>query len=84
LLGQCSGGLRAGWPGFDSLQCKIFFFSTMARPTLGPTQPPIHWGLGAFSPRAKWQECETDHSPPSNAEVKKVGATPPLSHVFMA
>jgi hypothetical protein len=34
---------RAGGPGFDSRQCKIFLFSTASRPTLGPTQPPIQW-----------------------------------------
>jgi hypothetical protein len=39
--------LRAGRPGFDSQQCKIFLFSTASRPTLGPTQPPIQCVPGA-------------------------------------
>jgi hypothetical protein len=29
----------------------------------------------------KWQGCETDHSPPSSAEVKNDGAIPPLPHM---
>jgi hypothetical protein len=40
-LGSSSYGLWAGWPGFDSWQEKEFFFSTLSRPPLGPTQPPI-------------------------------------------
>jgi hypothetical protein len=37
---------------------------------LGPTQPPIQWVLGAFSPGVKRQGREADHSPPTGAEVK--------------
>jgi hypothetical protein len=39
--------------------------------SLGPTQPPIQWVTGAFSPRVKRQERETDHSSPTSIEVKK-------------
>jgi hypothetical protein len=34
--------------------------------------------LVAVSLRAKQQECEADHSPPSSAKVKNGGAMPPL------
>jgi hypothetical protein len=35
-------GLRAGGPGFDFRECKIFLFSTAYRQTVGPTRPLIH------------------------------------------
>jgi len=37
---------------------------------LGPTQPPIQWVPGALSLGVKRLRRETDHSPPSSAEVK--------------
>jgi hypothetical protein len=47
-------------------------FSVSSRRALGPTQPPIEWVLGAFSPGVKRQGREADHSPPTGAEVKKM------------
>jgi hypothetical protein len=52
---------------------KIFLFSKASRPTLGPTQPPIQWVSGAFSPGVKRPGREADHSPPCDAELKKGG-----------
>jgi hypothetical protein len=49
-----------------------------SRLALGPTQPPSLWILGADSPEVKQQGLETDHSPPSSAEVKNSGAILPL------
>jgi hypothetical protein len=72
---------RAGWLGFDSRQCKIFLFSKASRPNLGPSQHPILWVQGANYPGVKLKGREADHSPPSDAEVKKVGAIPPLPHM---
>jgi hypothetical protein len=43
-----------------------------------PASYPMATG-GSFS-EVKWQEREADHSLPSNAEVKKGGAIPPLLH----
>jgi hypothetical protein len=43
-----------------------------------PIQPPKQWVPGAFSPDAKRQACETDHSITSNAEAKNGGALPPF------
>jgi hypothetical protein len=37
-------------------------------------------GTGAPSPGVKLQGCETDHSPPTSAEVKNVGAIPSFPH----
>jgi hypothetical protein len=37
---------------------KIFLFSTVSTPDLGPTQPPIQW-----VPEVKRPEREGDHSP---------------------
>jgi hypothetical protein len=55
-------------------------FSISSRPALGSTQPPINWVRGL-----KRQGRETDHLPPTSAEVKKMWIhtyTPP--YIFMA
>jgi hypothetical protein len=52
--------------GFESQQrLVIFLFTTLSRPAMGPTQPPIQWITGVKRP-----ECEVDHSPSSTTEVK--------------
>jgi hypothetical protein len=41
-LNWYTGGLWAGWPGFDSQQGQeIFLFTIKFRQVLGPAQPPI-------------------------------------------
>jgi hypothetical protein len=65
-----------GWTirvfGFDCRRgLRIFFFTTVYRRALGPTQPPIQWVPGALSLGVKWPGREADHSPPSMAEVKE-------------
>jgi hypothetical protein len=80
-LCRYSDKLRAGRPAFDSWhEQKIFLYFTAIRLALGPTQPPAHWILGALSRGVKWPGCETDHSPPSTAEVENDGAILPLPH----
>jgi len=46
-------------------------FTTASRTDLGPTQPPIQWIPGALSLGVKRPGRQTDHSPPSIAEVKE-------------
>jgi hypothetical protein len=62
-----------------------FFFATVSRPAVRPTQPPIQSVPGALSLRVKAPDCEADHSAPSSAEVKNTWnytSTPP--YVVMA
>jgi hypothetical protein len=58
--------------GFESQEgVGIYFFATMSRLALGPTQRPIQWVPGAlFSLVVEWSGSEADHSPPSSADVK--------------
>jgi hypothetical protein len=74
---------RSSSPG----RAKNFHFSMSSRPTLASNQPPIQWVPGVLSPRVKRPALETDHSPPTSAEVKKMwtyeyASTPP--YAFMA
>jgi hypothetical protein len=70
-----------GLDGPGSIPGSATLFSTVFRPTLEPTQPLIQWVQGALSPGVKRQGREADRSPPSSAEVKKGGATPPLPNM---
>jgi hypothetical protein len=59
--------------GFDSRRgLGIFLFNTASRTALGLTQPPIQWIPVALSLGVKRPRRETDHSPPSSAEVKRM------------
>jgi hypothetical protein len=55
--------------GFES-RLGIFLFTTASSPALGPTQPLIQWVSGVLSLAVKRPGRESDHSPPSSAEVK--------------
>jgi hypothetical protein len=71
-------GVRRSSPGGD----EYFHFSTSPRPALVSTQPPIQWVPGPLSPGVKRPAREADHSPPTNAEVKKMWiytSTPPYT-----
>jgi len=48
-----------------------FVQATASRTALGPTQPPIQWVPGVLSLGVKRWGRETDHPPPSSAEVKE-------------
>jgi hypothetical protein len=48
-----------------------FLFDTMSRPAMGPTEPPIHGVPEAVSLGVKRPGRESDHSPPSSAEVQE-------------
>jgi hypothetical protein len=50
---------------------RIFPLTSVSRPALWPTQPPVQWVPGVLSPRAKARPGrDADHSPPSSAEVE--------------
>jgi hypothetical protein len=51
---------------------KNFHFSMSSRPTLGSTQSPIQWLLGALSTGIKRPGPETNNSPPTSAEFMKM------------
>jgi hypothetical protein len=64
---------------------RIFSPSKSSRLALGSSQPPIQSVPGTLSQGVKRQGHETDHSPPTTAEVKKMWiytSTPP--YAFMA
>jgi hypothetical protein len=69
------GGRALGYglddQSFESRQgLGIFLLTTVCRPALGPTQPPIQWVPGALSLGVKRPRGEADHSSPSSTEVK--------------
>jgi hypothetical protein len=52
---------------------NIFPLSSVSRPALEPTQPPVQWVPGVRSPGVKTRSGrDADHSPPSSAEVENV------------
>jgi hypothetical protein len=49
---------------------RICPLSSVSRPALGPTQPPVQWVPGVLSLGVKARPGrDADHSPPSSAEV---------------
>jgi tRNA U34 5-methylaminomethyl-2-thiouridine-forming methyltransferase MnmC len=64
-------GLKIGVQEFDSgRELEIFLFTTVFRPALNPTQPPIQWEPVAHYLVVKRPEREAEHSSPSSAHVK--------------
>jgi hypothetical protein len=69
---NCAMGWTIGVLGFDfRWGLGIFLFTTAPRTALGPIQPPIQWVPGSLYLRLKRPGRETDHSPPSSAEIKE-------------
>jgi hypothetical protein len=61
---------------------KNFLFFVSSRLALGPTQPPLQWVPRTLSPGVRRLGREADHSPSTNAEVKKIciyTSTPPCA-----
>jgi hypothetical protein len=51
-------------------EARDFPVTSVSRPVLGPTQPPVQWVPGVLSPGVKARPGrDADHSPPSSAEV---------------
>jgi hypothetical protein len=57
---------------FKSWQGQEFSLLNITQTGSGSTQLPIQLVLGALSLGVKWQGREADHSPPNNAEIKKM------------
>jgi hypothetical protein len=81
--------LDTGWmtkgSEFESRWGQEFPLLRVVQTGSGPTQPPIQWVPGAFSPAVKRPGREADHSLATSAEVKKTlvyTSTPP--YIFMA
>jgi hypothetical protein len=74
-LAQAVWCLTTGWTtgrsGFEPRRGqRIFPLSSVSRPALGPTQPPVQWIPGVLSRGVKARpERDADHSHPSSAEV---------------
>jgi hypothetical protein len=69
-----SNWLWAGQPRGQSSspsEGKNFHLSMSFRLAPGPTQPPIHWVLGALSLGLNQMEREADHSTATSAKVKE-------------
>jgi hypothetical protein len=59
---------RGSIPG----RCKIIFpLTSVPRPALGPTQPPMQWIPGVLSPGSRARSGRNaDHSPPSSTDIE--------------
>jgi hypothetical protein len=49
---------------------ELFLSDTASRPALGPTHLPVQWVLGALTRGVKRPGHQSNHSPPTSAEVK--------------
>jgi hypothetical protein len=61
---------------------RIFSSPCCLTPALGSTQPSIQWVPGALSPVVKQPARESDHSPRTSADIKKMWiytSTPPYA-----
>jgi hypothetical protein len=70
--------------GFGSRQGLGIFITTVSRPILGPTQPPVQWVPGALSFGVKRPVREADDSLHLVPRLRMRGAVSPLpQYVFM-
>jgi hypothetical protein len=57
---------------------EIITYVTYVPEALGPTQPPIQWPLGKFSPELKEPGCEADIHLHLVPRFRMSGAVPPI------
>jgi hypothetical protein len=77
--------VQAGRQEFDYRQGQwwdIFIFATASRPAPGLSRPSIQRVPGKITPGVRWPGSETDHLPPTSAEVKNTRSIPPLPQYF--
>jgi hypothetical protein len=73
-----------GWVSIPDRGNDFFLFTTVSRPAVGPTQPPIQWVSWALTPWVRLPVREADQSPPPTANVKNAwSSTYILQNVFM-
>jgi hypothetical protein len=79
-LAAAFGRGNGNW-NWNSGRGKTVLLSTSCRPVVEPTHPPIQW----LSSGVKRPELETNHSPPTSADVKHSWIYAfTLQYVFMA
>jgi hypothetical protein len=61
----------------------MFLFPITNILSVGPTEPIIHWVVGAVSPWQKWAGYEANQFSQSSAKVKKEKTIPPLPHTLI-
>jgi hypothetical protein len=72
-----------GWTAQVRFPVVQGFFLLSVLTDSGAHPAPYSMGIwGALSPGVKRQGRESDHSPPSSAEVKEGGAIPSLLYMF--
>jgi hypothetical protein len=78
-----SVNLDTGWMAGVPFPAGVrdYFYFTESTMALGPTQTPIRSVPGTLSLGLKLTEHEAEHSLPSSAEVKNVGAITLLPHM---
>jgi hypothetical protein len=78
-------GNEVFYMGFILYGPGIFLFSTVSKPALGLSQPPIQWVPGDLSLGVKRSGREVHHSPTSSAEFKNAwSCTSAPQYAFMA
>jgi hypothetical protein len=75
-----------GQSGFDPRRGqRIFHLTSVSRPALGPTQPPVQWVPGVLSPGGKSRlGRDADHSPhlvPRSRMSRSYTSSPPSAFV---
>jgi hypothetical protein len=75
---QYSVWLQTGRLRFEPRQRqRTFPVSSVSRPALRPTHPPVQWVPGSFTMGKARPGRDADHSPPSSAKVRRCTSSPP-------
>jgi hypothetical protein len=72
-----------GLNGRGSIPGRDLFLLNIVHTNTGTLLASCPIGIGDHFPGLVRRECEAQHSPTSNAEVKNGGAIPPLLHMSL-